>query len=306
MSFVGTNDAGKLHNKNGNDGAILTVFREKEYDEVHLLYNNPKQQKSMFQEIAEYVKNEIRARGFCLNVFVHNLPIRNVTDHNEIYPTLLSFCRSLTVDKTTHYTAAIASGTPTMQVCWILIAESGDFPLTLIRSNEPKFGKPYVIPVKLGIGLPKIIRLEEENKTLRKQNEALIPTAKLNIKRGSITIGDKLINLSPIEFSYYRYFAELVKNGSEPLNIIANTISSEFVKTILDYHEQSFKVLDSNRMFKDIGLQTFRGNVSKTNKAITNALNNPSLATLFHISVDGNRGAKHYSIKLPSNKITIR
>lgn len=58
-----------------------------------------------------------------------------------------------------------------MQVCWILMAESGDFPVDLIRSNESKFGGQFVTPVKLGTGLPRIIRLQEEVKTLTKEKK---------------------------------------------------------------------------------------------------------------------------------------
>jgi hypothetical protein len=47
LSFVGTNDAGKL--TGDSDGAILTVFRERKFDEVHLLWNPSKTRQPGFK-----------------------------------------------------------------------------------------------------------------------------------------------------------------------------------------------------------------------------------------------------------------
>lgn len=313
LSFVGSNDAGGMFGSD-NDGAILTVFRERRFQEVHLLYNEGKAREIPYQLVAEHIKDELLSRKLCKNVFIHKIDIKFVTDHNEIYPLLLRFCRLLPVDENIHYSAAIASGTPAMQVCWILMAESGDFPIDLIRSNEPKFGKPYVTPVKLGLGLPKIIRLEEENRNLRNQNDALIPIVKLNVKRGSLTIGDKLINLSPIEFSYYRFFAESVRNKIDDLRVTVLGVPKHFLEKIISFHEESFPDSDMDRqilikLLRDripLASSTFRGNVSKANKKIRTILNNPSLSSIFEIAVEGNRGAKHYSLKVSVKKIIIR
>lgn len=168
LSFVGTNDAGKLRGE--NDGAVLTVFKKRKFDEVHLIWNTSEAKNVSFEQIAKYVKDEIIKRKYCSNVRPHRFDCDDVTDHNEIYPKLLAFCNSLGTTEGRKFTAAIASGTPAMQVCWILMAESGDFPLELIRSNEPRFGKAPVTPIRLGTGLPRIIRLEQENEFLRRKS----------------------------------------------------------------------------------------------------------------------------------------
>jgi sigma54-dependent transcription regulator len=55
------------------------------------------------------------------------LEIPGVTDHNQIYVELKNYCDRLNNADNRSYTAAISSGTPDMQVCWILLAEYGDF-----------------------------------------------------------------------------------------------------------------------------------------------------------------------------------
>ena len=310
LSFVGTNDKGK--SSGGSDGAILTIFKRRSFDEVHLLWNPSN--KGDFQEIAKYVRDEIVERRHCSSVTLHRFDCENVTDHNEIYPKLLTVCTSLKPSATRKFTAAIASGTPAMQVCWILMAESGDFPLELIRSNEPKFGKAIVTAVKLGTGLPRILRLEQENKQLREENRGLIPTLEIAVSNGSMRVGDVDIGLAPVEFAYYRYFAERAKEGEEPERFSGIDAPDRFLRTVLQYHQESFPDSELFRselksMLKNgrsLSMGTFRGNVSKANSRIRKALTNPSLIKFFEIAVEGKRHAKTYGIRAPSESIVIK
>ena len=229
VSFVGTNDAGKLIGK--DDGAILTALTAlKKIDKVHLLWSPT----GNFKDIANCLKKEITKRKISNNVILHPFDLDDVTDHNEIYPKLLDFCRdNLTTDE--EVTAAIASGTPAMQVCWILIAESGDYNLKLIRSNEPRFGKSPITEITLGTGLPKVIkRLEEENKNLKN----LLPVANMDISRGELKIGDHFIKLSPVQFAYYRYFLERAKEEKEYERFGGIETSQSFLKKIIEYHKE--------------------------------------------------------------------
>ena len=312
ISFVGSNDAGKLIGP--NDGAILTIFRKRSFDEVHLLWNPSKTTQLSFEAIAGHVRDQIIDRGHCSRVILHKFECNDVTDHNEIYPKLLYLCQSLQPTPKKKYTAAIASGTPAMQVCWILMAESGDFPLDLIRSNEPKFGKPPVTPVKLSTGLPRIVRLEEENKNLKEQNKSLIPTVELDLKKGCVKVGQIDVGLSPVEFSYYRYFAERAHNGEEPVRISGIYAPQGFLKKIASFHKESFPDSDLFRtelesMLKsgrELDIRTFRANLSKTNKKLRIALPGDALAKLFSISTEGRRHAFFYGLRLPPGKIKIR
>lgn len=312
ISFVGTNDEGKRKEK--PDGAILTVLKERRFDEIHLLWNTTEHGEIDFYEIARYVKSEIQKRKLCSIIKLHIFECENVTDHNEIYPKLLELCKSLKKNEHQKFTAAIASGTPTMQVCWILMAESGDFPMELVRSNEPKFGKPLVTQVEIGTGLPRILRLKEEVNALKKQKIELLPSIELSVKNPKLLIGQIQVYLSPIEFSYYRYYLERKKSDKELLRISGFEMPREFLEKIIQFHKESFPDADSNRITLErmitkkewLTTSTFRGNVSKLNRKIRETLQNESINKYYEIYSDGKRFNKRYGIDLHEDKIIIQ
>lgn len=312
ISFVGSNDAGKF--AGGEDGAILTALKNQKFDNVILIYNDSNS-KIDFLSITKYLQTEIKKRKLAYKVDIIKFPVQDVTDHNQIYVELKKFTDSLPKAGNINYTAAISSGTPAMQVCWILLSESGDFSekskLELVKVIDPKFGKTGNVPVKIDTALPKIIRLKEEVNNLKKD---LIPNATITSSRPELKIGDARIDLSPIELSYYRYFAERVISGEGAEKFSGLTVPDHFLARIIVIHEEFYPDLDTNRIEleemkrKQIGLSitTFRGNVSKTNKKIRKALNNETLKKAFEISVEGTRGAKFYGIKAPKEKIRIK
>ena len=301
LTFVGTNDFNKE-----KDGAVLTVFKKRKFDEVHLLWNPSSFMN--YYEAAQYVKSEIEKRKYCKKVKIHAFECEDVTDHNEIYPLLLSFCNSVK-SKSSEFTAAIASGTPSMQACWILMAESGDFPLKLIRSDEAKFGKPIVRDVKLGASLPRILRLKEENEELKRERKYLLTPLVLNISNASIQIGNQELDLSPVELSYYRYFLERAINEKEYLRIDIDTVPDNFYKSVLSFHRESFPQADSNRISpeknKYISSATFRANVSKLNKKLKELFNGKPVYMNYLIESEGKRFRKVYGINLPKEIIKI-
>lgn len=315
LSFVGSNDSGRLlENSKKGEGAIITALRNESFDELILLWNENNYFTPTYTQIVKHLKKEIKKIGLVQTITDYKMEISDVTNHNEIYSSIKIFVDGLSKQKNTEYTASVTSGTPAMQVCWILLGESGEFsveyPLRLIQVKDPRFGKSQNIEVDLDTTLPKIISLTEEVETLKKD---LVPTALLNISRGELSIGDTVIKLSPIEFCYYRYFAERVIDGLGDERFSGFSVSLDFMKKIYSYHEESFEFLDTNRM--DIGkmikknenlaIQTFRGNVSKANKKIKEALNNYTLLNHFQITIKGGRGAKFYSINATSDKLTV-
>lgn len=301
LTFVGTNDSYA-----NNDGAVLTVFKKRKFDEVHLIWNHS--QFMNYFQVAKNVKSEIEKRKYCRKVFIHSFECDDVTDHNEIYPKLLSLCNSIN-PKGAKFTAAIASGTPSMQACWILIAESGDFPLKLIRSAEEKYGMPVVRDVKLSASLPRISRLKEENEKLKEERKKILQTLTLNISKAKILIGKEEIDLSPVEFAYYRYFTERANNENDFLKIDIDTVPEEFYKAILKFHRESFPQADSNRMLleknKVISSATFRANISKLNKKIKSILDNNTISNYYIIDSEGMRFRMSYGLCIPKEKIKI-
>jgi len=312
MSFIGVNDAGDLIGR--KDGAILTALKNDQFDEVVLLWNDNVNANIEFGKVAKYLKKEILSRKLADKVNLVKLNIKDVTDHNEIYKQLKQFCDNLNKSPQFSYIAAISSGTPAMQVCWILLAESGDFSetnhLQLIKVLDPKFGISKNIPVKIDTSLPQIVRLKSELVNLKKE---LIPVANISITKAQLKIGNEIIPLSPIELSYYKYFAERVINGKGSEKFSGFNTSNEFLKRIIEIHREIFPDLDSNRfeieniLKKGIGLSiyTFRGNISKLNNKIKSVIKNDLVADNFIIKAEGRRGAKFYGIKAPAEKFVI-
>ena len=312
ISFVGTNDAGSLLNK--KDGAILTALANEKFDEVILLWNEATIGSVKFSDILLYLKREIKKRKLTKKIQDNEFEFRDVTDHNEIYTQLKEFTASLEKTDSIKYIAAVSSGTPAMQVCWILLAESGDFsetyPLKLIKITDPKFGKSKNIEVKLNTALPKIIGLKKEVQELK---DNLIPQAIIDIKHGRLTIGGKVIKLPPVEFCYYRYFSGKVFSDKRMEKFSGFNVGVHFIKSIHKFHEESFPDLDANRidmeaMIKknyELPITTFRGHISKINHKLKKSLDNETLFNIFQIIGEGTRGAMFYGIKVSKDKIEI-
>lgn len=312
LSFVGSNDAGKLKNK--DDGAILTALTNQKFDEVLLLWNKSGSKEIDYLAISNYLKQEIKKRKLAEKSTIVELPISNVTDHNQIYGALKQFTDDLDKRVELNYTAAISSGTPAMQVCWILLSESGDFSetnkLNLIQVKDPKFGTSGNIPVKIDTALPRIIRLKEEVENLKKD---LIPNATITISKPGVVIGGVEIPFTPIELCYFKYFAERVvaEKGYEKFPVYSTT--NDFLDRIIEIHQDFFPDSDSGRQDlirirkKSIGLDitTFRGNISKLNKKIQESINNNSIAETFRVRSEGVKGAKCYGISTNKEKILI-
>jgi len=287
ISFVGTNDKGTENNGIKSEGAILTALKERKFDNLHLFWNPTKSGNVNFYDIAVYVRDTaVKKKYFNKDrIILHPFECENVTDHNEIYPKLLNLCNSL--PKGIEYTAAIASGTPAMQVCWILMAESRDFKMKLIRSNEPRFGKPLVTEIKLDTGLPQIIKLKEEKKLLIKDKLKSAPLLYVDKKRKEIKIGKAIMMLSPIEYSYYIYFINRAMKDIKFLETDISTMPDEFYNEVLYIHRKSFPQADANRQsserIKGISTSTFRSNISKLNKKIKDVFSDNTIVNIIKL-----------------------
>jgi len=313
LSFVGTNDSASLFNK--GYGAVLTALQNEKYDQVILLWNEANVGDIKYSDIVLHLKREIKKLKLAKNVSDFEFSFKDVTDHNEIYIQLSNYTNTLEKGKSQNYTAAISSGTPSMQVCWILLAESGDFsldfPLRLVKVTDPKFGKSKNIEVNLNTSLPKIIGLQQEIDDLK---DDLLPEAILDIKHGTLKIGENKVALSPVEFCYYRYFAERNLKDEELERYAGYNVEINFIKRILEYHEESFPHLDNNRFDMEemirkefeLPITTFRAHISKINKKLSKTLDNESVFNVFKIVNEGTRGAKFYGLKAPLDKLTIK
>lgn len=298
ISFVGNNDFNEERS-----GAILTVAENIEFGEIHLLWCRSKF--TDYNMIGKYVKSEIERKELSEKVVLEEIEIEDPTNHNEIYPKLMKYLKSIH-RKNRKFFAAISSGTPSMQACWILIAESNAFPIKLFRSDDPKWGVDVVRPVKLSTALPKIVILENENLQLKK-----LALKKLCIDRKipEVKIGDKKLELSPIEFVYYTFFAERALEDKEYLKFGTYNVPAEFFDRILKMHEDMFEsadiARDKLRKTGEISCSTFRTNVTRINKKIEKLLGKKVPFKYYLIESEGMKFAKRYGMNLPGELIEI-
>lgn len=259
-----------------------------------------------FEAIGKYIQSQLNERRLCERTELFDLKIKDPTDHNEIYPKILKYLEK--VQKADcEYAAAISSGTPSMQACWILIAESGAFPLKLVRSDDPKWGVPVVRKVKLGAALPRIEKIKKENIELKK---SALEKLTIDKKIPEVRIGDKIIDLTPIEFAYYRFFAEKAKKDEEHLRFAGIDVPSEFYQKVLEYHRESYAESDGLRMSleksKTIPCSNFRANVTRLNSKLKEAVSHELYSKYYMIESEGKKHAKRYGINLPPESIKIK
>jgi len=310
LSIIGSNDAGVLISE--REGAIITALMNEHFDKIILIWNENLKAAIPYGRVCSHVKTTALKSGLVKEAESFELRLKDVTDHNEIYVALKNFCDGLSDKNSADYTISISSGTPAMQVCWILLAESGEFslnkPPSLIRVKDPRFGKSVNIPVKLSSLLPKIVSMQNETAELKK----LLPKVMINLQKGQLKIGENIVGLSPVEFCYYRYFAERVLKGVGHEKFSGFFLSMEFMQKIFEFHETSFPDLDLNReelrqaikKGDNLSISTLRAGLSRLNKKITDTLGK-DLAQYYLILSEGRRGAKFYRINVSPDTIDI-
>lgn len=303
ISIVGLND----EVSDDKDGAILTALSASVYkryfDEVILIWTQSPKSDKNFLKIAEDLKKKITDRKICKVVTPLELKLNNVSDHNEVYPKLLELLNSVKGKR--EFTACISSGTPAMQVCWILMAESGDFEMKLIRSNEPRFGLPPVTEIKLDTGLPRITKAQTEIKILKKK---LLDEIIVNTGDKTIQLGERKIELSAMHFAYYYYFLERANQDKKYLGISGFQVPDEFVDNVLKLLRKFFPGNDTLTFDIEksgISIENFRSHISKIKKTIEKQTGDKDIAKYYIIEKSGKRGMSSYGINLPPEKIKI-
>ncbi len=311
ISFVGTNDSGQLKGK--GDGAVINTCRNRRFDVVHLIWTKNKNLKLSYEQIANHVKTILENENLCSNVKIHFMDIQNVVDHNEIYPKLLGFCRALPIGSGYKYTGAISSGTPSMQTCWILMAESGDFTIELTRANEPSLDIEPIAKVKLGTALPRIRRLEQENLKLKRNlNIELVFDFVHNSPR--VRINEKQIDFMPMEFAWYKFFAQNVLDGLHiPISEVYN-VKKEVLIKVNEIYKACFQSDNNSRLGENIAEYSKKGyaltnlNYHKSNieKKIKDKIDDEQTLDQVIIHSEGTPAEKVYYIRLPAEKIKMK
>lgn len=169
LSCIGSNDAGALEKeregKKRGDGTILSILAHRRFDEVWLLWNEAKTKDGTpYRDILAYLRREIHERHGLSPARIHDRMIapRDVADHLSVFPEMKATLEKIFQEPGLNHAevfAGISSGTPAMQISWVLFAEADMFPLKLLRSIEEGHarGGERVRDIPLGTDiLPKI------------------------------------------------------------------------------------------------------------------------------------------------------
>lgn len=115
-------------------GPIISLFTAMGFDRV-VLFSTPNTARN-----TEATRNALISLGQDVNVVVIDLPLEDPTD----YLTILKLLRSQIAPLRNHSSDAeffisVASGTPQMHACWVLLAASGELPARILHVRPPRF-----------------------------------------------------------------------------------------------------------------------------------------------------------------------
>lgn len=134
----------------------------------------------------------------------------------------------------------------------------------------------------------------------------------VNLKKRTITIGNAVINLPPIQLAIYTMFLDRKLRGCKKKDCGGCTdcyvplkgIPSDALDKIEEIY-QKLRMKPENR--KDLSDDhIMRGHISKIKKAIYKALDNEILAQYYSIDKSGKYGSTCYGIKIDKSRITVQ
>ncbi|MCB5230931.1 MAG: RNA repair transcriptional activator RtcR family protein [Candidatus Cloacimonas sp.] len=131
ISFIGNNDC---HLSDGQEGAIVSILKERTYDDLFLLYND-----IYYLPYASEILVYARKHYPKLKVHYQEATSVNPIDYNLVYPAMVSAVNEIQKEignKDVEYTISLTSGTPTMHSCWILIVMSGLIKAKMIQISK--------------------------------------------------------------------------------------------------------------------------------------------------------------------------
>ncbi|HOH30254.1 MAG TPA: sigma-54 factor interaction domain-containing protein, partial [Candidatus Hydrogenedentes bacterium] len=133
LSFVGSHDPTTSSVPDGNtiDGPILTLVKHCPCDRVVLLSTRD------MHDRGDTLLAMLQERLPALDAVNLTCPLPDPTDHLAILRLLRKTLKE--ESRGGDCFAGVASGTPAMHACWLLIAASGEFPLKLLQLRPERF-----------------------------------------------------------------------------------------------------------------------------------------------------------------------
>jgi transcriptional regulator with AAA-type ATPase domain len=149
LTFTGFQDpyAIGLVGQEEQPGPILSLVGARSFDRI-ILFSTPRDEKNTLA-----TRDALQSLYPRVEIEVRDLPLHDPTDYVAVLTGLRTHLREIT-DSTSKakYFIAVASGTPQMHACWVLLAASGEIPARLLNVRPPRFvgkDRPLVCEVDL-------------------------------------------------------------------------------------------------------------------------------------------------------------
>jgi DNA-binding NtrC family response regulator len=152
LTFTGFHDpySTGLIGEEEHPGPILSLLNNQTFDKI-FLFSTPN------TIINTEETNAVISANFS-NVIteIKEIALADPTNYVEIFAGIRSnFSRIDELNPSANYFISLASGTPQMQTCWLLLVASGEIPAKLLQVRPPKFVTRDVPPViEIDINLP--------------------------------------------------------------------------------------------------------------------------------------------------------
>lgn len=148
LTFTGFHDPyfKGLVDQEEQPGPILSLLSMRSFDYIFLI-DTPKT-----QEITEQTKNAI-CEIYNSEVHLLKIDLDDPTNYNDIFRGLKTHLRDIMESlQTANFYVAVASGTPQMHACWVLLAASGEIPARILHIRPPHYvtkDRPLVSEIDL-------------------------------------------------------------------------------------------------------------------------------------------------------------
>src|SRR5215510_12253692 len=136
LTFTGFHDpyAVGLVGQEEQPGPILSLVGTRSFDRV-VLFSTPGAEKNTLA-----TKEALQALHPKLDVEVRDFSLANPTDYIAILRGLRAHLRDICDSNSqAQFFIAVASGTPQMHACWVLLAASGEIPCHILHVRPPRF-----------------------------------------------------------------------------------------------------------------------------------------------------------------------
>ncbi|MFS6537594.1 sigma 54-interacting transcriptional regulator [Idiomarina loihiensis] len=175
VSWIGGNDlkAGESNSpKNNEFGPIVSTLKCRDFDNVELLYNYPKEQVKPY---LEWLKQHIN-----IPVKAHHIELSSPVNFGEIYVSANKHLSNISNNHTL-LSVLLSPGTPAMQAVWILLGKTR-YPCTFLQSSLEQGVQEVAIPFELSAEyLPAAKSIDSEQLKQLSQSSAPVDAAFDNI-----------------------------------------------------------------------------------------------------------------------------